>query len=135
MKKVLAIIAILVVLGLAYYLLTGTYRDAPLHGRLKTASVTMTYFSPAATNSDGVHVFEKTVTIQEPTEVAALEKSLMDVRGHLAPANSMEGWPKYRMKVEYADGSTEEFGFNRGEWAGGRLTPPSLLEILKRNGL
>ncbi|MBI2946861.1 MAG: hypothetical protein HYY23_04390 [Verrucomicrobia bacterium] len=94
----------------------------------------MKYFSPTATNTNGLNIFEKTVIIQQPAELAAIEKSLTSVRNHYA-ANSMEGLPKYRMKVEYADGKTQTFVFTRTEWGGSGQTPRPLLEELAKSGL
>lgn len=133
MKKVPVIAVVTAVLALAYLLL-GSCRTSPLHGRLKAATVTMKYFSPTATNSEGLNILEKTVTIQDPAEVAAIEKSLASVRKYYG-ANSMEGLPKYRMQVQYTDGSTQQFGFTRTEWGGSGFTPPTLLEVLQRNSL
>ena len=133
MKKVPAIVALAAVLAVGY-LLFGSYRTSPLRGKLKAATVTMKYFSTTTTNAQGLNIVEKTIEIQSPTEVAAIQSSLTRIRNHFV-VNSMEGLPKYRMQVEYADGSTQQFVFTRTEWAGGGLTPTSLVEILTRNGL
>jgi hypothetical protein len=69
------------------WLLFGGYRTSPLQGKLKAAPVK--YFSSGATNSEGLNILEKTVTIHEPAEVAAIEKSLSSVWNY--GANSMEG--------------------------------------------
>lgn len=133
MKRVSAILALAVVLAVAYQFFGG-YRTSPLRGELKGATVTMKYFSPSTTNGEGLNIVEKTVQIQSPAEVAAIQDSLTSIRKYYG-ANSMEGLPKYRMQVEYADGGTQQFVFTRTEWGGGGLTPRSLIEILKRNGL
>ena len=133
MKKLAPIFVIAVVLALAW-LLFGSYRSSPLRGRLKAATVTIKYFSSEATNSEGLNILEKTVRIQDATEVAAIENSLSSVRNYYG-ANSLEGLPKYRMQVEYTDGRTQQFVFTRTEWGGSGFTPAPLLQVLKRNGL
>jgi hypothetical protein len=130
MKRVLVIGAAVCALALFW----AGYRTSPLRGRLRSATVTMEYFSPTETNLDGLNIFEKTVTIKDPAEVAAIEKSLTSVLNHYG-ANSMEDLPRYRMEVQYTDGSTQRFVFTRTEWGGRGFTPPPLLEVLQRNGL
>ncbi len=133
MKRPPTILAIVAVLAVAWFLFAG-FRSSPLKGRLKAATVTMQYFSREATNSEGLHIFEKTVRIQDAAEIAAVENSLSRVRNSYG-ANSMEGLPKYRMQVEYIDGTTQQFVFTKTEWGGSGFTPVPLLEVLERNGL
>jgi hypothetical protein len=132
-KKLPLITIMFVVIALGW-LLFGGWHTSPLQGKLKTVTVTMRYFSQTATNADGLNIFEKSVTIQQPIELAAIEESLTSVR-HRYGANSMEGLPKYRMQVEYTDGKTQTFVFTRAEWEGSGQTPHRLLEELEKIGL
>ena len=130
MKKWVVIAALLVFA----FLLVGGYPTSPLHGTIKAVTVTKKYFAPVATNSQQSEFEEKTVRIQDPERVVAIEKSLNIVWSYFG-ANSMEGLPRYRMQVEYSDGKTEAFVFTRTEWGGSGRTPRTLLEELEKNGL
>jgi hypothetical protein len=94
----------------------------------------MKYLSTTTTNADGLNIFEKTVTIKQPNDLAAIEKSLTGVWNYYG-ANSMEGLPKYHMKVDYVDGTTQTFVFTRTDWGDSGRTPRPLLEELEKNGL
>jgi hypothetical protein len=133
--KKLPIIAIISVLLAVGWLTFGGWRASLLQGKLKTVAVTKRYFSPTATNADGLNIFEKRVVIQQPAELAAIEKSLTSVRNYYGGGNSMEGLPRYRMQVEYTNGKTQTFVFTKTEWGGSGSTPRPLLEELEKHGL
>jgi hypothetical protein len=101
---------------------------SPLAGRkLKSVTVKMTSYS-------GGHQVDKTITLDDPAAVAAIEKSMTRIRCHFAP-NSNEGYPKYRMNVTFEDGTTKTFSFARGEWGYRGSTPSALIRELEKNGL
>jgi len=94
----------------------------------------MKYFPVTATNAGSQKSIERTVVIQNPATLAGIETSLTSVWNHYG-VNSMEGYPKYRMEVHYADGTTQTFVFTRTEWGGGGCTPRQLLKELEKDGL
>ncbi len=133
MKKFPTIVIICLLLPFVWMTVGGWY-ESPLKGKLKAVTVTMRYFSPAITNTDGLDIATKTVTIQQPDSVAAIQDSLSHVWNH-SSVNSMEGFPKYHMEVEYTDGRKQIFVFTRTEWGGSGETPRSLLNQFAKNGL
>jgi len=135
-KKIERIIIIVMLVGLGWVFFHEFGPPPPdgIHGKLKVATVTMRHFSPAETNTDGLQILEKTIVIQQPSRLAAIEQSLKSVPNNLSP-NSMEGLPRYHMQVQYMDGKTQSFVFTKTEFGYSGRTPRSLLEELKKNGL
>jgi hypothetical protein len=131
MKKWIGIAAVLGLVGL----FLGGYPTSPLHGTLKAVTVTKKYFQPVHTPPSEYETQTNTVHIQDPEQVARIEKSIGRVWNHWGPINSMEGIPRYSMHVQYADGGTDSFNFTRTEWSGKGRTPKSLLKELEKHGL
>lgn len=115
-------------------LFSGAYPSSPLEGRLRDVTVTKRSIPPALPGPSAPAFDEKTIRIQDPQKVAAIEASLKTVWTGFG-ANSMEGFPKYDMRVEYTDGRTQSFFFTRAEWEGAGRTPAALLKELEKNGL
>jgi hypothetical protein len=127
-------IGIAAVLGLVVLFLSG-YPTSPLHGKLNAITVTKKDIQPVRTDPSDYETRTNTVRIQDPKQVARIEKSIRRVWNHWVPINSMEGFPRYTMQVKYANGGTDTFIFTRTEWSGKGRTPGSLLKELEKHGL
>jgi hypothetical protein len=133
MKKRNVVAIVVAALCLAY-LVFGGYYSSPIQGTLKSATVTKKYFVSTPANSAESGIEERTVHIQDPPSIAAIQSSLRNVWTHFG-ANRKESLPVYVMQVDYAGGKTETFVFTRAEWGGSGRTPKSLLAELEKHGL
>ena len=132
MKK-FEIIIIAVMLAGVGWICRGLIPRAPegIHGKVKTAVVTKRYFSDAGTNFT---ILKKTVVIQEPDRLAAIEQSLKSVPNNFS-YNSGEEFPRYRMRVKYLDGRRQSFYFGKTEFGATGRTPETLIQELEKTGL
>jgi hypothetical protein len=136
MKKIEVMIILVMVLGIGWILVREFVPRSPdgIHGQLKSAAVTMMYFSSTPTNAEDTRIREKTIFIREPPRLAGIERSLKSIPNGFGP-NSHEGYPQYHMRVQYVDGTTQSFYFTRTEFGSSGSTPHPLLEELEKNGL
>lgn len=120
MKKLIAITSAILVLGAL--ILFSKHPSFPLRGGIHAVNVTRNDWGE-----------KKTVRIDDPERVRAIERSLRVMWRGFIPGNAMEGYPKYDMTVEYADGTTEAFFFNRTDWGSAGRTPSSLVLELDKS--
>ena len=120
MRKLIAITAAMFVFGALF--LFCDHPSFPLRGSIHAVNLTK--------NDRGE---KKTVRIDDTERVRSIEKSLRWVWSSFIPGNAMEGYPRYDMTVEYADGTTEAFFFNRTDWGANGRTPGSLVMELDKS--
>src|SRR5947209_7353466 len=108
---------VLVVLLIGLVCVFGKYPSHPLKGKLRLVTVTKREAGESG-------VAERVITIQDSHQIQAIEGSLEHVWQSFLGANSLEGFPRYRMVVVYTDGQSEVFVFTRAEWGMSGSTPP-----------
>jgi len=106
----------------------GAYPTFPLKGRVVAASVTKGWIHPNVKNQSESSV---AVIVTNSTELALLSQGLRVVWNQFGPLNSMEGYPRYWVTVQYSNRETSHFYFTRTEWGKSGATPKQLVNAIE----
>lgn len=120
MKKLIVIATAIFVLGILTVFCD--HPSFPLRGNIHAVNVTRDDWGE-----------KKSVRIEDPNRIRSIETSLRLVWSSFIPGNAMEGYPRYDMTVEYADGTTQRFHFDRTDWGANGRTPGSLVMELDKS--